>query len=319
MKKLDTEQFIEKANKIHNNKYDYSKVEYINSKEKVCIICHEKDENGIEHGEFWQKANNHLNGQDCPKCAKYGRKKLDLSDFIQKSKIIHNNKYDYSKFIYSGSQEKGIIICPTHGEFLQSPNAHLLGKGCPKCGKESMAIKNRKSLDQFIEEAKKIHGNKYDYSKVIYEGNNKDKVEIICPIHGSFYQIIQSHLRGCGCPVCNFSKGEMFIKNLLDKNNIKYIDQYKIDNKKYWNNIIKVDFAIYNNNKMYLIEYNGKQHYVPIKHFGGEIKFEYQQNRDSQLRLYCKDFNIPLLEIKYDAILDSNLASQILKFIEYEF
>lgn len=154
---------------------------------------------------------------------------------------------------------------------------------------------------------------------MIIRKQSKDKVEIICPIHGSFYQIIQSHLRGCGCPACNFSKGEIFIKNLLDKNNIKYIDQYKIDNKKYWNNIIKVDFAIYNNNKMYLIEYNGKQHYVPIEYFGGEIKFKYQQNRDSQLRLYCKDFNIPLLEIKYDAILDNNLALQILKFIEYEF
>lgn len=380
MKKLDTEQFIEKANKIHNNKYDYSKTEYINSREKVCIICHKKDENGIEHGEFWQKANNHLNGQDCPKCAKRGRKKLNLSDFIQKSKIIHNNKYDYSKFTYSGSQKKGIIICPIHGEFLQNPNSHLLGTGCPKCGKESMANKSRKPLEQFIEGARKVHGNKYDYSRVQYK-NNKEKIEIICPIHGSFLQTPQHHLKGCGCPkcagrdnttedflrkakqvhgdkydysqtnyvdyktpvniickehgqfyqlpnvhlhgsgcpVCNFSKGEQFIKNLLDKNNIKYIDQYKIDNKKYWNTIIRVDFVIYNNNKQFFIEYNGVQHYMPVKHFGGELRFQNQQKRDSQLRLYCEDFNIPLLEIKYDVILDNSLASQILKFIEYEF
>lgn len=85
-----------------------------------------------------------------------------------------------------------------------------------------MANKRRKPLEQFIEEAKKIHGNKYDYSKVQYK-NNKEKVEIICPVHGSFWQTVKHHLNGCGCPMCNSSKGENIIKNYLDKNNINYL------------------------------------------------------------------------------------------------
>ena len=368
-KKLNTEQFIEKAKQVHGDKYDYSKVNYKGSKEKICIIC-------PEHGEFQVIASNHLRGYKCPQCNKPGRKKFSKNEFVNKANIVHNYKYDYSKFEYNGSKTKGVIICPIHGEFEQTADSHLQGSGCPICGKINTANKNRKSLDEFIKYANIIHKNKYDYSKVIFN-SNKDRIEIICPIHGSFYQILDHHMRGCGCPkcagrnnntedflrkskivhnelynysktkyvdyktpvtiicrnhgefkqlpnvhlrgsgcpICNYSKGELFIKNILDKNNIRYEKEYKIDDSKYWDNIIRVDFAVQYDNKLHFIEYNGIQHYIPIDYFGGELRFNQQKNRDNQLRLYCKDKNIPLFEIKYDTKLDDDLVLKIMNFI----
>jgi len=121
--------FIKKAKDIHGNKYDYSKVSYLNSKRKVIIIC-------PEHGEFEQTPSMHLNGQGCPKCAYVIKsneytKKTDV--FIKESVVIHNNKYDYSKVSYLNSKRKVIIICPEHGEFEQTPSMHLNGQGCPIC------------------------------------------------------------------------------------------------------------------------------------------------------------------------------------------
>ena len=126
----DVKEFIEKANKIHKNKYDYSKVEYINSHTKVCIIC-------PEHGEFWQSPYVHIQGHECPECAKIKRvknNKHSIDEFIQKSKLIHGDKYDYSKVEYINSHTKVCIICPEHGEFWQRPCCHTnLRQGCPFC------------------------------------------------------------------------------------------------------------------------------------------------------------------------------------------
>ena len=139
MKKLTQEEFIKKAIEKHKDAYDYSKAIYINSRTKVRVICHEKDEFGNEHGEFYQRGSDHLKGQGCPKCAS---KKISesnrssLEEFIRKARIIHKDKYDYSKSIYKGSNKKLVIICPKHGEFVQEANSHLSGKGCPQCFNE---------------------------------------------------------------------------------------------------------------------------------------------------------------------------------------
>jgi len=123
-----TEMFIQKAKQVHGDKYDYSKVNYINSSTKICIIC-------PKHGEFWQKPNSHLNGKGCRQCA--GSAKLDINSIIKRAKKVHGDKYDYSKAVYKGIDEKICIICPKHGEFWQTPWNHVHGKcGCPVC-KES--------------------------------------------------------------------------------------------------------------------------------------------------------------------------------------
>ena len=127
---LSTEEFIKRAKEIHGDKYDYSKTEYININEKVCIICHEKDEFGVEHGKFWQRAEDHLKGFGCRKCSKMY---MDTETFINRSKMIHENKYDYTKTKYVNRQTKVCIICPEHGEFWQDVSHHMNGHGCPKC------------------------------------------------------------------------------------------------------------------------------------------------------------------------------------------
>ena len=124
-----TDEFIAKAKKIHGDKYDYSKVNYVNNYTKVCIICH-------EHGEFWQTPGAHLRGQGCPKC-KSKKQTCTTDEFIAKAKKIHGDKYDYSKVEYVNRKTKVCIICPKHGEFWQTPSAHLRGQGCPKCGIEN--------------------------------------------------------------------------------------------------------------------------------------------------------------------------------------
>lgn len=125
MKRLTTEEFIQKAKEIHGDKYDYSKVEYVNNKTKVCIVC-------SEHGEFWLKPNTHLSMHiGCPIC---NRKIHNTETFINESNKVHNNKYDYSKTEYVDSKTKVCIVCPEHGEFWQRPDSHLYMKtGCPKC------------------------------------------------------------------------------------------------------------------------------------------------------------------------------------------
>lgn len=132
MRKLTQEEVIARFCEVHGDKYDYSKVNYVNSYTKVCIIC-------SIHGEFWQTLNNHLKGQGCPICNR--KKNMGKQTFIEKARKIHGDKYDYSKVEYKGNKVKVCIICPIHGVFWQRPNDHLSGHGCDMCRLDS-----RKSL-----------------------------------------------------------------------------------------------------------------------------------------------------------------------------
>lgn len=120
-------------------------------------------------------------------------KKLTTEEFIKKAREVHGNKYDYSKVIYNGLHKKVCIVCPEHGEFWQEAGSHLKGRGCPICWYKKNGNSCRKSLEVFIEQARKIHGDKYDYSKVKYI-NSFTKVCIICPEHGEFWQTPVHHL-----------------------------------------------------------------------------------------------------------------------------
>ncbi len=148
-------------------------------------------------------------------------------NFIIKSNLKHNGKYDYSKVEYVNNETKVCIICPEHGEFWQTPHNHSCGQGCPKCSLETRINKRKKTKEQFIEDAKKIHGNKYDYSKVEYTGNNKTKVCIICPTHGEFWQKPNSHLNGHGCLACWVDERQTFLRNKLGFTKDEFIEQAK--------------------------------------------------------------------------------------------
>lgn len=289
MKKLTTEEFITKAKQVHGDKYDYSKVEYIDCNTKITIIC-------PIHGEFQQSPSKHLYKQGCPKCK--GVFRYNTQTWIEEAIKRFGNKYDYSKVQYKKAHEKICIICPEHGEFYQTPANHLYGQGCPKCADLQLRKDRQWSQDHFIEEAIAIHGDKYNYSKVNYINQNT-KVEIICSKHGSFQQIPSVHLRGSGCPVCGCSHGERAISDYLDTNMIKYIKEYNIEApiELRKTGICRIDFYIPKYNLF--IEYNGIQHYQAHEYFGGEEGFQKQQERDNYVRQYAKQHNLDLLEIKY--------------------
>ena len=296
--KKTTDEFIQEAKTIHGNKYNYSKVNYVNAKTKVCIIC-------PKHGEFWQTPSHHLSGQGCTKCN--GKLKYTKENFIKKAKEIHRDKYDYSKIKYVNAHTAICIICPEHGEFWQLPCNHLKGCGCGLC-----ANNITHSTEEFIELSKQKHNNKYDYSKVNYI-NSKTKVCIICPEHGEFWQTPSNHLCGQGCLICCQSELEDAVKKYLDLEKIDYIYQYKID----W--IDKPD-GHYQSLDFFLPKYNigiecqGGQHFYPVNHFGGNNEYKNRKQRDKQKLSICEHNNIRIIyytniklkKYPYDVIIDIN-------------
>lgn len=237
------ENFIEKANTIHCNKYSYENVEYINAETKVQITCK-------EHGTFLMTPMNHLLGQGCPKCSGKG---LNTNEIIEMFKKVHGNEYDYSKVVFSKMHDKVCIICMEHGEFWQTPSKHLLGQGCPKCGIRKRSKEKNIGQEEFIRRCKKIYGDKYTYTETKYD-KMQDKVKIICPKHGEFWQKPYDHLHGHGCPKCGFieSKGENelyeYICSLVGKENVERSNRTIL-------NGLEID--IYLPNLRIGIEYNG--------------------------------------------------------------
>lgn len=252
MDKDKTEIFIEKARSIHGDKYSYYKTVYGRSNtDKVIITCE-------YHGDFLISPAGILAGRGCAECGKIAReKKRSLRElqgfssktewFISKAKEVHGDKYDYSKVEYGDNQyQKVIIICKTHGEFLQRPSNHLSGFGCEQCANHAKVTKRITKIidgfssrtEWFISKSKEVHGNKYDYSKVEYGNNQLQKVIIICKTHGEFSQDPKSHISGNGCPECGkvkvkedrinillggcSSKTEWFITKSLEIHNGKY-------------------------------------------------------------------------------------------------
>ncbi len=316
-KTLTTESFIKKSRVIHGDKYDYSKVEYKGSETKVCITCK-------EHGEFWQKPSVHLRGHGCQKCGitEISKKAMvyTLESFVKKAIEIHGNKYDYSKVEYVGSHDKVCIICPKHGEFWVTPTLHLRGVGCKKCYYDIVGDNQKKTTEEFIKDAKNIHGDKYDYSKVNYI-NAHTKVCIICHKHGEFWQTPNVHLTNHGCPYCKLSKLELEIKKLLDENNIMYEYQKRFR----WLGRQSLDF--------YLPEYNvgiecqGRQHYIPSS-FGSktvstEQFFKELLERDNRKKKLCLNNNINILyytnyDKKIDNITFNNGSKLVEKIFNYD-
>jgi glutaredoxin len=122
-----TQEFIDLAKAAHGDRYDYSNVDYLNSKKKVEIICK-------EHGSFWQLPQGHIRGHKsgCRKCA-IEQLRLTADKFAEKSRQKHGDKYDYSRVTYKTNHDKVELICKEHGSFWQLPMNHIQGTGCPGC------------------------------------------------------------------------------------------------------------------------------------------------------------------------------------------
>lgn len=272
-----TKSFIEIAKQI-SPEYDYSLVNYKNGKEKIKLIC-------PKHGEFEIRGDKILRGGKCEKCS--SSYSLTEEEALIKAKQI-SPEYDYGITNFKNKNIK--IICPVHGIVDIKKLSLLNGKKCYKCSH------NVYSTEQFIEKAKQLHGNKYDYSLVEYI-NNRTRVKIICPEHGIFETTPQIHLKGNKCPTCNFSLGENNLKEFLKENNIKFEEQKKFSNLK---DKTYLSYDFYIPSKNLLVEYNGIQHYKFNKFFHKDLHcFHKQLHHDWLKRKYAKDNNINLLVIPY--------------------
>lgn len=293
IEKLNKNNFIRLAREVHGDKYNYDKSIYVKAKDKVIITC-------PIHGEFEQRPQDHiLKGCGCPKCKVekiIQTHSYTKEQFLTLANKVHNNKYDYSQMHYVNYSTKIKIICPIHGEFYQNPRDHLYTTGCPKCGKEKANTSKTYTTQEFIQKATKTHFNKYDYSKVNYIKSNQ-KVCIICPEHGEFWQTPASHLQGEGCSKCRLV-GQTKLYNKLkeafpdldiifeaDSKVVNWIGNQRIDIY-----IPKVNIAI---------ELMGPQHYKEIPYFKKGSSLKITQERDNRKRIKCKQNNCSLYELKY--------------------
>lgn len=219
-KRLTKEGFIERAILVHGDKYDYSKANYVNAHTKVCITCQ-------EHGDFWQMPYSHLNGKGCAICGRektINCKRLSQDVVIEKMIATHGNFYNYSKFVYVDMHTKGVIICPIHGEFLQTAHEHISGQQCPIC-----SGKQKWTEEMFLNMAHKKFGNKFVYNHDFVDSNTK--IRITCPMDGDFYISPRNHLRnayGCSkCAIRHQSKAQTLPWNVfVEKAKNKFGDRY---------------------------------------------------------------------------------------------
>lgn len=350
-----TEEFIRSSIVIHKNKYDYSQVVYKNGYTKVDILCpvhgvfsqtpkHHLKGNGclqcarilrgIEHRKydadsyfktvhdkygddfdysrsvfttlydkiqircrthdivFFQIAGNHLIYRGCPECKKNAIK-LSQSEFLDRARKIHGDTYDYSCTVYENQKTKINIICRIHGKFFQNPGDHLQGNGCPICASKKTGMRCRTTQQEFLDKATSIHGAKYDYSSAKYV-DAYTKVNIICPKHGQFQQKPVYHLMGCGCPKCNASKGETFIRAFLSSHQIEFYEQYTFEKCRHK---AKLRFDFFIPKWSVCIEFDGLQHKKPRTYWGGQPIFEETQKRDRIKNEFCGNNGIHLIRL----------------------
>jgi hypothetical protein len=307
-RRLTTADFIERATKVHGDKYDYSKVDYENNRTPVQIIC-------PTHGVFLQSPDNHMSGKGCKYCG--GTQKSNTNDFIEKARKVHGDKYDYSQVKYEGGHTKVTIFCPIHNNYFeQTASSHLSGSGCKLCRNEDLSNRFNMGREGFIERAEKVHGDKYDYSMVVYK-NNQTPVNIICKKHNTvFKQEPSNHLIGQGCPICNESKGEGFLRVWFDKNNVKYVREKKFDDcftKDKRGKCYKLEFDFYLPDYNLCVEWDGISHFEARDFHGGEETFKRRQFLDKLKDKYCEDNNINLLRIPYTVKQTDKDAGRILR------
>lgn len=285
------ETFLTQAKEIHEDKYDYSKVEWKNTRTPIVIIC-------PIHGEFTQIPQNHIRLKcGCRKCGRIGiNQKYNTEYFIKHAKLIHGNKYEYSNVQCFNATDKVEIICAAHGKFKQIANQHLQGHGCPKCNFDQMAKDRAMGKELFINKAKELFGEKYDYSKVEYI-NGQRNVCLICPTHGEFDVTPNNHLsKKSGCPVCSESKLERELASILDKKNVKYerLKRFK------WLGRQSLDLYLTEHN--IAIECQGVQHFKPVDFAGKGEKwanqsFEENKKRDDIKLKKCLANNIKMIYV----------------------
>lgn len=229
MNKLTTEKFIKKAELLYGNRFDYSKVNFVNQKVPVEIICK-------IHGSFFQTSRNHFRQPGCKKCASFQtalKNVCSSENFIEKSKKIHGNKFSYLNTKYTHINNNVIITCLIHGDFSVKATNHLKGYGCKKCSDISGGLTRTKDQDVILKQLKKLYKNKYSYELYSYKGINKIAT-LVCKKHGEFKKSTKSLLKGVGCPKChNYLTPNDILINKFKRKHGSFYDYSKVDYVKY--------------------------------------------------------------------------------------
>lgn len=286
--------FIKRSIELYGDKFDYSLINKVSgTNTKVTLICKTCGT------QFEQFVSNHIQGtHGCKKCW-VQHKRMKPDEYIKRCKEVHGDAFDYSLVKFVNTLENIKILCKKCDTvFEQNAGAHLYHKHkCLKCTHNNQ----RKDLDKFIQQSKEVHGDNYDYTLVEYI-NAVTHVTIKCnKCQTTFLQIPRNHYQlARGCMKCNFSKGEVKSELILKNNtNVReIIPQHRFKDCKN-KHTLPFDFkVVLTNDKWFLIEYNGQQHYKEVKFFKAR-NLQQQQIYDKIKYDYCKNNDIPLLVIKY--------------------
>lgn len=288
---INFDDFKEKAKRVHNNKYNYDNVLYVNFSTKINITC-------FNHGLFSQTPRSHLSGHGCPTCS--GTKKINHHEFINRISNEYKKIYDLNKCIYINAKTPVIIICNKHGGFSKFAQQIYKGDGCPKCTLENLPAKRN-----FLAKAVLVHGQTLDFSKANYI-SAREKITVSCKKHGDFFITPNHILNGKGCPLCKASHGERKIMIFLKNQNIKYQREHTFPDCR---NIKLLRFDFYLPEYQTCIEYDGFGHYT--NHYGEKSLRKIQFN-DKIKNKYCQDNLISLIRIR-----DINLVNSILTELLY--
>ena len=284
--------FIEKAKSVHpDGSYGYSNVHYTDARENVnitCLTC-EKD--------FPQTPNGHLCGAGCPTCgdrASTDKRRKTLEAFIYQANEVHEHTYTYPNFVYVNNHTLGLITCPKHGDFPQTPGRHLQGDGCPTCGVQARADKQRKTLNEFVREANEIHEQKYTYGNFIYVGD--DTIGLVtCPKHGDFPQTPNNHLQGHGCPMCiNQTEGLVYAKLKEKLENLGFRVEHM--GNRVSEGVGKMDIRITNGRLTIYVEIDGPHHFRDHR----KSRFRDVQTKDLEKHLRARAKGQRVIRIDQD-------------------
>jgi DNA-directed RNA polymerase subunit RPC12/RpoP len=287
----NTDTFVENMKEKYGEKYDYSKIIYVNSKTRITIICN-------KCGNQWDilPLNNHFGCRNCQYKMLPQNKPLDHDKFVEQARSIHGDKYEYISSYISNKKKIKIKCNKCQNIFEQRASSHLDGCGCRICKYQNLKQNRPMEYNLFVTRCKAIHNEKYDYCDD-YNGL-KNKIKIYCRKHEEhFYQNAGAHLlKGQGCPKCMYSKGEESIAKFLCKQKIDFIPQKRFDECK---DKIALSFDFYLPNYNTCIEYDGELHYYAVSHFGGEKALKKTQQHDNIKTVFCDKNKINLIRIPF--------------------
>ncbi len=304
--KRTKEEFIEKAKSVHGDKYNYEQSEYINRKTKISIHCKDCDKT------FYQVPSSHLVGDGCKSCgikSRASKCRYTTEMFIEKAKSIHGDKYNYDQVKYIGSQAKVSIFCiKCNKMFSQDAETHLMGRGCRNCGTKTSGSKRSLTKEMFIEKAKSVHGDNYNYDQVNYV-NNHTKVIIYCKkCEDTFSQVPSSHLLGSGCPY-HANKTELKLHYYLIEKKYEVKREHKFEDFK------KSKFDFYLPDYNLVIELDGDQHFRQVRNWS---KPKVTQTKDKLKMDYCLKNGISMIRLLQDDVFNDRYdwKAELVKYIK---